>query len=159
MGHSRENDLVYCTSNKSVNKKLLYIPPVNNQSMHMSWSEAFLLFFQDILVIEYHSWRILTWECWSVTSGFLGGASGKEPACQCRRHEGMRVRSLGREDLPEKEMATHSSILPWRIPRTEEPGRVQSMESHRVGYDWSILAQNVTQQKVLTSWWEGQEAD
>ena len=35
----------------------------------------------------------------------------------------------------EKGMATHSSILPWRIPRTEEPGRVQSLESHRVGYD------------------------
>ena len=53
MGHSRENDLVYCTPNKNVNKKLLYIPTVNNQNMHMSWSEAFMLFFQDILVIKY----------------------------------------------------------------------------------------------------------
>ena len=37
------------------------------------------------------------------------------------------VRSLGREDLLEKGMATHSSILAWRIPWTEEPGRLQSM--------------------------------
>ena len=36
----------------------------------------------------------------------------------------------------EKEMATHSSILAWRIPQTEEPGRLQSMESQRVGHDW-----------------------
>ena len=45
------------------------------------------------------------------------------------------VRSLGREDSLEKEMATHSSILAWRIPWTEEPGRLQSMESQRVGHD------------------------
>ena len=38
-----------------------------------------------------------------------------------------RVRFLGREDPLEKEMATHSSILAWRIPWTEEPGRLQSM--------------------------------
>ena len=52
--------------------------------------------------------------------GFPHGTSGKEPACQCRRHE-THVQSLGREDLLEKGMATHSSILAWRIPRTEEP--------------------------------------
>ena len=40
----------------------------------------------------------------------------------------------------EKEMATHSSILAWRIPGTEEPGGLPSMGSHRVGHDWSDLA-------------------
>ena len=45
------------------------------------------------------------------------------------------VRSLGREDSLEKEMATHSSILPWRIPWMEEPGRLQSTGSQRVGHD------------------------
>ena len=45
------------------------------------------------------------------------------------------VRPLGREDLLEKEMATHSSILAWKIPWMEEPGRVQSMGSQRVGHD------------------------
>ena len=48
-----------------------------------------------------------------------------------------RVRSLGWEDLLEKEIATHSSTLAWRIPRTEEPGRLQSMGSQRVGHDWA----------------------
>ena len=45
------------------------------------------------------------------------------------------VRSLGREDPLEKGMATHSSILAWEIPRTEEPGRLQSMALQRVGQD------------------------
>ena len=45
------------------------------------------------------------------------------------------VRSLGWEDSLEKEMATHSSILAWRIPWMEEPGGLQSMESQRVGHD------------------------
>ena len=45
------------------------------------------------------------------------------------------VQSLGWEDLLEKEMATHSSILSWKIPWMEESGRLQSMGSQRVGYD------------------------
>ena len=47
----------------------------------------------------------------------------------------MRVPSLGWEDPLEKEMATHSSILAWRIPWTEEPGGPQSMASQRVRHD------------------------
>ena len=46
-----------------------------------------------------------------------------------------RVRSLGQEDPLEKEMATHSSILAWRTPWTEEPGGLQSMGSQRVGHN------------------------
>ena len=46
------------------------------------------------------------------------------------------VWSLGQEDPLEKEMATHSSILAWRIPWIEEPGGLQSMGSQRVGHDW-----------------------
>ena len=45
------------------------------------------------------------------------------------------VQSLGQEDPLEKEMATHSSILAWRIPWTEEPGGLQSTGSKRVGHD------------------------
>ena len=45
------------------------------------------------------------------------------------------VQSLGREDPLEKEMATHSSIVAWRIPWTEEPGGLQFMRSQRVGHD------------------------
>ena len=46
-----------------------------------------------------------------------------------------RVRSLGWEDLLEKETATHSSTLAWRVPPTEEPGRLQSMELQRIGHN------------------------
>jgi len=45
------------------------------------------------------------------------------------------VQSLGGEDLLEKEMATHSSILAWKTPWTEEPGRLQSVVSQRVRHD------------------------
>ena len=45
------------------------------------------------------------------------------------------VQSLDQEDPLEKEMATHSSVLAWRIPRTEEPGGLQSMGSQRVRHD------------------------
>ena len=46
-----------------------------------------------------------------------------------------RVRALGQEDPLEKEMAPHSSTLAWKIPWTEEPGRLQSMGSQIVGHD------------------------
>ena len=51
-----------------------------------------------------------------------------------------RVKLLGRADPLEKEMASHSSILAWRIPWTEEePGVLQSMGSQRVGHDWVTI--------------------
>ena len=58
---------------------------------------------------------------------FPGGSDGKESA----RSAG----HMDHEDLLEKGMATHSSILAWRIPWTEEPGGMQSMGSPRVGHD------------------------
>ena len=53
------------------------------------------------------------------------------------------VRSLGWEEPLEKEMATHSSTLAWKIPWTKEPGRLQSMESQRVGRNWATSVQYV----------------
>ena len=55
--------------------------------------------------------------------GFLGGSVVKNPPAK----QETQVQSLDQEDPLEKEMATHSSILAWRIPWTEEPGRLQSM--------------------------------
>ena len=52
------------------------------------------------------------------------------------------VRSLGWEDPLEKGMATHSSILSWRIPWTEEPGELQSKGLQQVGHDWVTNTQN-----------------
>ena len=66
--------------------------------------------------------------------GFSGGASGKEPTCQCRRHDTW-IPSLGQEYPLKEEMATHSCILAWEIPWTEEPGGLQFMGLQRVGYN------------------------
>ena len=50
-----------------------------------------------------------------------------------------RVRYLGQEDPPEKEMATHSSVPAWKIPWAEEPGGLQFMQLQRVGHDWATF--------------------
>ena len=57
--------------------------------------------------------------------GFPGGTVVKNPAAI----QEMQIQSLGQENPLEKEMATHPSILPWKIPWTEEPGRLQSIGS------------------------------
>ena len=59
------------------------------------------------------------------------------------------VLSLGQEDPLEKGTATHSSILAWRIPWTEEPGGLQSMRSQRVRHNWVINNPNSNYH-----WWE-----
>ena len=69
--------------------------------------------------LVYISWRLLKW------------LSGKESTCNA----GDTGSILGREDLLEKEMATYCSILAWKMPWMEEPGRLQSLESQRVSYD------------------------
>ena len=81
-------------------------------------------------------WEMGLWICaFKKNSGdswdFPHGWDGKDlPIVQ-----EMQVPSLGREDPLEKELATHSSILAWRIPWMEEPGGLQSMGSQRVGHD------------------------
>ena len=66
--------------------------------------------------------------------GFPDGLVGKKSACNAGDQETW-VRSLGREDSLEEEMAMHSSILAWEIPWTEEPGGLQSKESQRVRHN------------------------
>ena len=65
------------------------------------------------------------------SSGFPGSSPGKESACNA----GDPGLILDREDLLEKEMAAHSSIIAWKIPRTEEPGGLQSIGSQRVRHN------------------------
>ena len=87
--------------------------------------------------------------------GFPGGVNDEQPACQCRRckRHRFRVWFLDREDPLEEGTATHSSILAWRIPATEEPGRQQSIGSQRVRHDWSNWAlMHLTPQSVTNSW-------
>ena len=56
----------------------------------------------------------------------------------------MQIRSMGLEDSLEKEMAIHSSVLAWKIPRTEEPGGLQSMGCKRVRHDLETKQQIYT---------------
>ena len=72
------------------------------------------------------------------------------------------VWSLGWEDLLEKEMTTHYSILAWKIPWTKEPGRLQSMGSQRVRHDWATSLHFTSLQEVycrqlpsccILTWW------
>ena len=60
-----------------------------------------------------------------------------------------RVQSLGQEDPLEKGMATHSSILAWRISWTEEPDRLQSMKSQRVRHTTEQLTLHIAVKKIL----------
>ena len=84
-----------------------------------------------------------------VSLGFPGGSLGKNlPATE--ELQETRVWSLGQEDPLEDGMATHSNILVWRIPWTEEPGGLQSIVSQRIGHDWSDLAC-----KHRLPWWLG----
>ena len=69
--------------------------------------------------------------------GFPDGSVVKNPPLM----QEMRVQSLGRKEPLEKEMATHSSTLAWRIPWTEEPGRLQSMEVKKC---WTRLSNETT---------------
>ena len=63
--------------------------------------------------------------------GFPGGSAVKNPPAI----QEVQVRSLGQEDPLEDGMATHSTVLAWRIPLTEEPGGLQSIGSQRVRHD------------------------
>ena len=75
--------------------------------------------------------------------GFPQWLGGKESACNQEPQE-MQVWSLGQKDSLEEGIATHSSILAWRIPWTEEPGGLQSVGSQRVGHNWRDLARTHT---------------
>ena len=78
-------------------------------------------------LLTYH----LDW-LFRILGRFVSSSNGKESACNVG-DLGL-IPGLGRS--LEKEMATHSSILAWKIPWTEEAGRLQSMGSHRVGHEW-----------------------
>jgi len=74
------------------------------------------------------------------TTGFQGGPNGKESVCQCRRRK--------RRGFDLQEMALHSSILAWKIPWTEEPDGLQSMEMQRVGLNWATKQQGCVTGRV-----------
>ena len=91
-------------------------------------------------------WQLINCQV-KIEIGAPGGRDGKESACSVET----RVRSLCWEDPLEKEMATHCSILAWRIPWMEEPSRLQSMRSQGIGHDWvTLLSLSFTQLIIAT---------
>ena len=90
------------------------------------------------MFLEVLPWKHKKKEAWKIKSSMLEALWASFmvvknlPAMQETQ-----VQSLGPEDPLEKGMATHSSILAWRIPWIEEPGSLQSMELQRVGHDWA----------------------
>ena len=88
-------------------------------------------------------------ELYRQNSGSPGGSSGKETHLPVQERWEVWVELLGWEDPLEEGMATHSSILAWRIPWTEEPSRLQSMGSHSVRHDWSNLASKHRQNNIV----------
>ena len=90
------------------------------------------------------------WVTWMFWMGFCFGSSLVAQMVKCLpAMQKTWVRSLGQEDPLEKEMATHSSTLAWKIPWMEEPDRLQSMGSQRVGHDWT------TSLSFYSSFWRG----
>ena len=84
-------------------------------------------------MVVLRGWRL--WE--NGGAGFMDfprGSESKESTCNAGESQ---IRSQGQEDPLEGGMTTHPSILAWRMPWTEEPGRLRSMESQRVRHDWA----------------------
>ena len=82
----------------------------------------------DVSLSELREWVHAIW-------GFSSGSAVENPPASAED------RKLGWEDPLEKVMAAHAGILVWEIPWTEKPGRLQSMESQRVGHDLAIQQQ------------------
>ena len=107
-------------------------PPGSNEEGGVSTSKA--TFFTELL----HSESLCFFDPYLTRKfkGFSGGSDGKASVYNARDPGSKtRVQSLGWEIPLEKEVAIHSSTIAWKIPRTEEPGRLQSMGLQRVGHD------------------------
>ena len=84
-----------------------------------------------------------------IEKGFQGGASGKEPSGQCRRHNRLRFNPWVRDDPLEEEMTTHSSYVAWEIPWTGEPCGLQSMGSKRIGHNCrNLICMHYIERKI-----------
>ena len=100
------------------------------------------------------TWDLVTFR-WNLSTFVISQSLVAQTGKRLPKTRETRVRSLGWEDPLEKEMATHSSILAWKIPWTMEPGRLQSMGSQRVGHDWvTSLSLSVTSSRKISYIWD-----
>ena len=133
--------------------------PWNNTSIYYSGRFIFIcvivwqMFTSQTRLQGSHECRCIFGLCWGLSNG---SAIKNPPAMQETW-----VRSLGQEGPLEEEMTTHSNILAWSIPWTEEPGRLQSTWQQRVGHDWAHYLSWLTPDtqwvfsKHLLIWHEG----
>ena len=124
---------------RAFEKQLLEVLCQGREARAVLASESFAR-YQDLPFLGLSSCVVrvtvtLLFLCLMGKAGFPGSTSGKEPTCPCRRRSETQFQSLGRADFLEKGMATHSSILAWRIPWTEEPGGLHSIQSQRVRHN------------------------
>ena len=99
-------------------------------------NQIYLNYIQKCL-INFISWKYKLWPLITILSyGLPWWLSGKGSSYNAGGQE-LQIRLLGWEDLLEEGMVTHSNILAWRIPWTEEPGRLQSIGWHTVGHNFS----------------------
>ena len=96
---------------------------------------------RKIMVVAIHATITCVLQKFKLGKGFPGGTGGREHLPMQETWE-TRVRSRHQEYSLGDCMATHSSILAWRIPQTEEPGSLQSIGLQRVEHDWSDLARS-----------------
>ena len=138
---------IWSSSNVLVNEttfstfNIIWIPLFSSCSitklMHLTYLISFAFSIILFLKLSFLTWLILVLLWYSYATSFYPSIS---PVAQAvKRLPAMQetwVQSLGQEDPLEKDMATHSSILAWRIPWTEEPARLQSMRSQKIRHDW-----------------------
>ena len=106
------------------------------------WPDILIILF---IFIYFFNWRIIALQCWFLLENnmnqlyiytYIQASLVTQMVKNLPAVWETWVWSLGREDPLEKEMAIHSSTIAWKIPWTEEPGRLQSTGSQRVGHNW-----------------------
>ena len=125
-------------SNLSMNQPLICIRPLPFESPSPSHPSRLSIQSPCLNFLSHRAnshW--LSVLCMVMLWGFAGSSVVKNPPADAGDARQTWVWSLGQEDPLKKEMATHSIILAWEIPWTEEPGRLQSMGSQRVGDTWA----------------------
>ena len=124
-----QNFVVFCQTSAWISDRYTYIPSLLNPLLTKISFKWKLNIFSEVYRKNFIKHERTKSNKLLIEQGSPGGSKSKESACD--------TEDLGWEDPLEKEMATCSSILAWRIPWAEEPGRLQSMGSQRVRHNWA----------------------
>ena len=126
-GMQMKNILLWVKKNPKQNHIAQLLFPLKSEARYMPISQTFVLVLTRVIWLQFSHIYAIKW------ASLVAQMVKNLPTMQETRFQ-----SLGLEDPLEKAIATHSSILAWRIPWTEEPGGLQSIGSQSVVHDWSI---------------------